>query len=214
MRAYFSLILLAVAVGLTGCGKKDSNGALNSQDAAPLGAQEKEKTQAQTKTGETAQDIQAALQSELARAGVKIQWKDDGSVLVVEGFPYPKDLSGDYNIRIVKVENGVFVASKSSRVPTVMMGMVIVTAGGPFFAQCNGMEEGAQTIADAVGNKWVFAETGMSFDVYLPGSNKPSYALRSKIREAMISFTKEGVSVKGFEFNVSPGSSEPDQKAK
>lgn len=162
----------------------------------------------------SAEDAEAALQSKLAQAGVKIQCRDDGSILVLEGFPYRKDFSGDYTIRIVKVEKGVFTASESSTVPTAMMGMVYGVAGGSFIAQCNA-EDGTQTLADAVGNKWVFAEPGMSFNVYLPGSKEPSYALTTKVKEAMISFTKEGVLVKGFEFIVvTPGGSEPDQKAK
>lgn len=161
----------------------------------------------------SARDVQAAVQRELAEVGVRAQSNDDGGVLVVEGFPYAKGLSGGYEIRIVKVEKGVFTASESSTVPTAMMGMVYGVTGGAFIAQCNA-EDGTTTQADAVGNKWVFAEPGMSFNVYLPGARQPAYALTSKIPEATISFTKEGVLVKGFEFIVSPDDSEPEKKAK
>ncbi|MGE4586873.1 MAG: hypothetical protein AB7D05_05980 [Mangrovibacterium sp.] len=153
------------------------------------------------------------LRSKLAQVGVTIQCRDDGSILILEGFPYQKDFSGDYIIRIVEVKNGIFTASGSSTVPTAMMGMVYGVSGGSFMAQCN-VEDGTQTLADAVGNKWVFAEPGMSFNVYLPGSLKPTYTLKTKVKEAMISFSKEGVLVKGFEFIVIPGGSGTDQKAK
>lgn len=205
MRVYIASILLAVAIGLTDCRNKESSGDQNSQSSP--------KPSAQGKAEETEKDMQAVLQSKLAQAGVKIRWQDDGSVLVLEGFPYQKDLSGDYNIKIIKVEKGLFTASESSTVPTAMMGMVYSVAGGSFIAQCSA-KEGTQTLADAVGNIWVFAEPGMSFNVYLPGTKKLAYGLRSKVRDAMITFTKEGILIQGFEFILSPGSSEPEQKAK
>lgn len=198
MRVYIASILLTVAIGLPSCRKKDSNGARNLQGAPHPSAQVKAK--------ETEQDMQATIQSKLGQAGVKIRWQDNGSILVQEGFPYQKDLSGDYNITIVKVEKGVFTASEGSTVPTAMMGMVYGVAGGSFIAQCNA-EEGTQTLADAVGNRWVFAEPGMSFNIYPAGSKKPAYGLRSKVRDATISFTKEGVLIRGFEFILSPENS-------
>lgn len=204
---------IEVIIGPVSLGKFSLSRLERVQPETKSASTETAKTPAQTKTEESAQDMQAALKSKLAREGVKLQWKDDGSALLVEGFPYRRDLSGDYIIRIDKVEKGVFTASKSSTVPTAVGGMVYGIGGGSFLAQCNA-EDGTQTLTDAVGNKWVFGEPGMSFNVYLPGSKKPAYALESKIREAMISFTKEGVLVKGFEFIVSPGSSEPEQKAK
>lgn len=41
----------------------------------------------------TPEDAQAELQAKLARAGVIARWEPDGGVLIVEGFPYRKDIS-------------------------------------------------------------------------------------------------------------------------
>ena len=46
MREYIALILLSVAVVVTGCTKKDSDGTQNSKDTTPTNANEKKTTQA------------------------------------------------------------------------------------------------------------------------------------------------------------------------
>lgn len=214
MKTRVTLATLGLAVAIVvAAGGNVSKAAGRAEKEGKSPALHATKPPAHTKIKQREQDTQTVLQNKLAQAGVTIQWKDDGSALVVEGFPYQKDLSGHDSIRIVKVEKGIFTASEDSTAPTAMMGMALGVAGGSFVAKCSA-EDGTQTLADAVGNIWVFLDPGMSFNVYLPGSKKPAYALRSKIREATISFTKEGVLVEGFEFIVSPGGSEPQQKAK
>jgi hypothetical protein len=216
MRTFPALTLLAVAVVLTGCGRKDQNGGRDSADTPSPGVQEGGNAEASQGTPgqlKTEEDAQALMRGKLAQAGVVVQWNDDGSALVDKGFPYQRDSSGGYTIKIVKVEKGVFTASEDSTVPTAMMGMVYGVAGGSFIAQCNA-EEGTRTLADVVGNVWVFAEAGMSFNVYLPGDKKAAYTLKSRMQNATISFTKEGVLVKGFEFILSSDSSEPEKEVK
>jgi len=156
----------------------------------------------------TSPDTKVALQNKLAQVGVVARHIDDDAVLITEGFPYRKDLTLDYKIDIVKVERGVFTASENSTVPTVIMGMGYAVTGGSFIAQCN-TKEGTQTFADAVGNTWVFIEPSMLFDVYLQGSKNPVYALKSKTKGATISFTEDGVLLKGFDFHIYPSTFEP-----
>lgn len=78
-----------------------------------------------------------------------------------------------------------------------MMGMGYAVAGASFLAKCNS-KEGTRTLADAVGNTWIFKESGMAFDVYLPATTNPVFNVRSTKEGATISFTKEGVHLKGF----------------
>jgi hypothetical protein len=157
---------------------------------------------AEKKNNETVQqDTKAALQTKLLQRGVNVRWKDGNTFLIVKGFPYRKDIKSDSTIEIIKVEKGVFTASDSSSAPTAFEGTGLSIAGGSFLAQCNA-EDGTDTLADATGNTWIFTKAGMSFNVYLKGSKKPAYALRSKIKRATISFKEEGVLLKGFEFIV------------
>jgi len=204
---------MEVVIGSVSLAKMSLPQRRGAEQKGKRGAQDIARIPGHLKIEGNAQDAQVAVRSKLAQAGITIQWQEDGSALIIKGFPYRKELSGDYRIKIVKVEKGVFTASEDSTVPTAMMGMVYGVAGGAFMARCNA-EDGTKTLADAVGNMWVFEEPGMSFNVFLPGSKKPAYALRSTRPEAMISFTKEGVLVEGFEFIVSPGGLEPEKKAK
>ncbi len=195
MHTHVAVIVLAVIVGLAGCGEQGASDAQESPADQQAGAEQKAER--------AGQGMDAALQKKLEQAGVKLRQLDEGGILVVEGFPYQKELTGGDTIEIARVENGIFTASERSTVPTAMMGMVYGVAGGSFVARCTA-EDGTQTLADAVGNTWVFVEPGMSFFVFFPGSKEPAYMLRSKVPQATISFRPDGVLVNGFEFIVAP----------
>ncbi|MBA4366206.1 MAG: hypothetical protein C0403_01020 [Desulfobacterium sp.] len=171
-----------------GCGKSEES------KPATTGAQPTATAQPAVKPKKQSPE---AIAAKLDKMGVKVQVKSEDEFLITEGFPYQKDLSLDYVIEIAKIEKGVFTASENSNVPIEMMGMVYAVAGGSFIPKCNA-KEGTRTLADTVGNTWIFKESGMEFNVYLPAATSPVLIVRSRTEGAIINFTKEGVRLKGF----------------
>jgi hypothetical protein len=139
----------------------------------------------------------------LARIGVKAEITPQKELLIKEGFPFTNDIEAKDVIEIVDVEGGIFTAAETSAVPTEMGGMAYLVAGGSFMAQLNA-REGTRTLADCLGNTWIFQKPGLQFDVYLTGSNVPAYNVQSKAPGATIRFTREGVYLKGFTVKVLP----------
>jgi hypothetical protein len=173
---------------MSGCGKAE-------EPKPPItGAQPIAAAQPATQSKKQSQEPIAA---KLGKLGVKVQVKSEDDFLVTEGFPYQKDLKGNDVIEIVNIAKGVFTAAEKSNVPTEMMGMVYLVAGGSFIPKCNA-KEGTRTYADSVGNTWIFKQSGMEFNVYMPGSTNLAFTVRSKANGATISFTEEGVLLKGF----------------
>jgi hypothetical protein len=144
-----------------------------------------------------------SLVSRLARIGVKAEITPQKELLIKEGFPFTKDIEGKDVIEIADVQGGIFTAAETSAVPTEMGGMVMMVAGGSFMAQLNA-KEGTRTLADCLGNTWIFQKPGLQFNVYLTGSNDPAYTVQSKAAGATIRFTGEGVCLKGFTIKILP----------
>jgi hypothetical protein len=150
-----------------------------------------------------------SLVERLAKIGIKAETKSQDEILIKEGFPYEKNIKGRDTIEIAKVEKGIFTASDKSSVPIEMMGMVYGVAGGSFIAKCNA-KDGRRTLADRIGNTWIFLDQGMEFNVFLPGSTNRAYSVRSIVSGASISFAEDGVLLKGFTIDLAPGPQESE----
>jgi hypothetical protein len=140
---------------------------------------------------------QESIAAKLANMGVDVQVKSKDEFFITKGFPYQKDIKANDIIEIVKIDDGIFTASEKSSVPTKMMGMVNLVAGGSFIPKCNA-KDGTHSVADSIGNTWIFREANMEFSVYLPGATNPVFTVRSTTNGATIKFTEEGVLLKGF----------------
>jgi hypothetical protein len=141
--------------------------------------------------------------SRLAKIGVKAEITPEKELLITEGFPFMKALKAKDVIEIAGVEKGLFTAAKTSAVPTEMMGTVSLVSGGSFFAQLN-MKEGTRTLADCLGNTWIFQKAGLQFDVYAARRKPPTYNVQSNMAGATIRFSEKGVYLKGFAIKVYP----------
>jgi hypothetical protein len=141
--------------------------------------------------------------SRLAKIGVKAEITPEKELLITEGFPFMKALKAKDVIEIAEVDRGLFTAAKTSAVPTEMMGTVYLVSGGSFFAQLN-MKEGERTLADRLGNTWIFQKAGLQFDVYAARRKPPTYNVQSNVAGASIRFSEKGVYLKGFTIKVYP----------
>lgn len=157
-------------------------------------------TPTQNDTDKKAPIVEGGIDSEIAsleQIGVKVQTTGTNELLITDGFPFAKDLKGGDVIEIAKVDGDMFTATTNSAVPTDLGGMVYGVAGGTFFGKCTA-SDGTRTLADALGNTWVFTHAGITFSVRLPGTTNYAYTVEAKNDGASIRFTDAGVLLNGF----------------
>ncbi len=121
---------------------------------------------------------------------------EDGGILITDGLPWRGSIRVEpRTLVIVSATGNLFSVDEASSMPIPLNGQVVDIPGSifvPLFLASNQASAAEASLADAVGVTWLFEQGYLRFDL-------EGFALEATNPGASMTFTPEGVELRGFE---------------